>query len=94
MNKELLQVLAAVTEEEKRFLEGASEINRSIYMENSHNVVNRKKLLDQNKLISVRVHSRFVHFLLDIVGVVCGKELCFSVDCCGVTAEICKNGGS
>jgi AraC-like DNA-binding protein/mannose-6-phosphate isomerase-like protein (cupin superfamily) len=62
MNKELFNALATITEEEKRFLEGANEINRNIYMESSHNVVNSKKLLDQNKLISVRVHSRFVHF--------------------------------
>lgn len=62
MNKELLNALAELSEEEKGFLAGKNEINRNIYMESSHNVVNSKKLLAQDKLITVRVHSRFVHF--------------------------------
>lgn len=62
MNKELLKSLAAITEEERTFLEGASEIDRNIYMSSERNVVNSKKMLAQDKLITVRVHSRFVHF--------------------------------
>ena len=62
MNKELLSALAQLSEEEKGFLAGENEINRNIYMESSYNVINSKKLLAQDKLITVRVHSRFVHF--------------------------------
>lgn len=62
MNKELLNSLAKLTDEERDFLAGKNEINRDIYMESSHNVINSKKLLAHDKLITVRVHSRFVHF--------------------------------
>lgn len=62
MNKELLKIITAVTDEEKSFLAGSNEINRNIYMSDGANVINSKKLLSQNKLITVRAHSRFVHF--------------------------------
>ena len=62
MNKELLRSLAAFSAEERDFLAGKNEIDRDIYMGGTHNVVNSKKLLAHDKLITVRVHSRFVHF--------------------------------
>ena len=62
MNKDLLSALAKFSDEERDFLAGKNEIDRNIYMASSHNVVNSKKLLASDKLISVRVHSRFVHF--------------------------------
>lgn len=62
MNKDLLSSLAVLSDEERDFLAGKNEIDRSLYMESPHNVVNSKKLLSHGKLITVRVHSRFVHF--------------------------------
>ena len=62
MNKDLLRSLAGLSDEERDFLAGKNEIDRNIYMDSSHNVVNSKKLLAHDKLITVRVHSRFVHF--------------------------------
>lgn len=62
MDKQLLEKLSVVTEEEQQILKNNSEIDPNIYMENSGNVINSKKLLGQGKLITIRPHTRFVHF--------------------------------
>ena len=62
MRAEILEKLAAVTEEEKRILAGEKNIDRSLYMEGQSDTVNSKKLLFEGKLITVRPHTRFVHF--------------------------------
>ena len=62
MKAELLEKLTPVTEEERRFLDGEKNIDRSIYMEGQGDTVNSKKLLMDGKLITVRPHTRFVHF--------------------------------
>lgn len=62
MKAELLEKLTPVTEEERRFLDGEKNIDRSIYMEGQGDTVNSKKLLIDGKLITVRPHTRFVHF--------------------------------
>ncbi|MCC8016365.1 MAG: AraC family ligand binding domain-containing protein, partial [Clostridiales bacterium] len=43
-------------------LNGETEINRNIYMQDTLNIINSKKLLSQGKLISMRPHTRFIHF--------------------------------
>lgn len=62
MTEELLQELRKITPEEQRILDGKSEIEREIYSSSSENVFEAKKLLDAGRLISVRPHTRFVHF--------------------------------
>ncbi|MBQ3053043.1 MAG: helix-turn-helix domain-containing protein [Clostridia bacterium] len=62
MNSELLNKLLTITEEEQNLIKLENKINRNFYMDSELNVVNSKKLLDKNKLITVRPHTRFVHF--------------------------------
>ncbi len=62
INKILLDKLSDITPEEKKLLEGTKTIERNIYMSPSGNVVNAKKLLEAGKLITIRPHTRFVHF--------------------------------
>ncbi len=62
MNQALLQKLSAVTEEEKRILAGETQIDRSIYMDGSRDVISGDKLLPSGRIITVRPHTRFVAF--------------------------------
>jgi AraC-like DNA-binding protein len=62
MNKELLSAISVITDEEIAFLHGVKKIDRNKYMLGEKNVINSKKMLEQNKLISIRPHPRFVHF--------------------------------
>lgn len=61
MDKSLLSYLSQITDEERRLLE-SGEIDRTIYMEDGTNTINAKKLLRAGKLITMRPHTRFVHF--------------------------------
>lgn len=62
MNAELLARLKGITEEEQAILHGRTTIDRDIYMQGQDNTVNAKKLLSSGKLITVRPHTRFIHF--------------------------------
>lgn len=62
MNNDMLEMMMVITPEEKDILEGKNTIDKNIYMETSSNIVDRKKLLEHDKLIQVRPHTRFVHF--------------------------------
>ncbi len=62
LNQQVLETLAAVTAEEQSILEEHKGIDRSLYMESGGSVVSGKKLLEPTKLITVRPHTRFVHF--------------------------------
>ena len=62
MNQEILQKLSPVTEEEKRILAGQTQIDRSIYMDGSRDVISGEKLLKPGQLIDVRPHTRFIRF--------------------------------
>lgn len=61
MNDALLESISCISREESEILSGRREIDRDIYMEKP-NVVDAKKLLESGKLISVRTHTRFIHF--------------------------------
>ena len=61
LNKELIDKLKKITAEEKKILKGCN-IDKSIYMENTDNVINSQKILSGGKQIDVRPHTRFVHF--------------------------------
>lgn len=62
IDREMLNALAAITEEEQAILDGKRVIDKSIYTEKGGNVVNAKKLLESGKLITIRPHTRFIHF--------------------------------
>jgi len=49
-------------QEEKAILDGQTTIDRKIYMQGLENTVNSAKLLSAGKLITMRTHTRFIHF--------------------------------
>ncbi len=58
----LLKQLSVITAEEQEILDGRSNINRDIYMQGQKSTVNSRKLLASGKLITIRPHTRFIHF--------------------------------
>lgn len=62
MDRELLDKLCIVTPEEWAILDGRTTIDRDIYMQGQSNTINAKKLLASGKLITIRPHTRFIHF--------------------------------
>ncbi len=63
MNREILENLKKLNEEEVEIKKGLTQINRDIYMSKTYsNIIDSKKLLEKGKLITVRPHTRFVHF--------------------------------
>ena len=49
MDRELLKKLSSVTEEERRILAGQTQIDRSLYMDGTRDVISGDKLLPQGK---------------------------------------------
>ncbi len=76
---EILKQLSTTTEEENSILSGAESIDRKLYMASESNIINSKKLLDEGKLITIRPHTRFIHFpkhrhdYIEVVYMCCGK---------------------
>ena len=64
MQKELLEKLREITEEEKRILNGEAEVDRDLYTSGKDFTVDSSKMLEEGKLIAVRTHTRFIHFPL------------------------------
>lgn len=62
LNSDLLDRLSVITKEEQLFLNGEKDIDRSFYMTSSDNVINHDKFLNDGSPISMRPHTRFVHF--------------------------------
>lgn len=62
MNTDLLARLRRITPEEEAILDGRSTIDRGIYMQGHGNTINAGKLLASGKLITLRTHTRFIHF--------------------------------
>ena len=62
MHAELLERLRSITSEEQAILDGRTTIDREIYMQGQGTTVNSRKLLSSGKLITVRSHTRFIHF--------------------------------
>ena len=61
INEKILKRLMPITDEERAILSG-EEIDKSIYTNGNANVISSKKLMEEGKLITVRPHTRFVHF--------------------------------
>ena len=62
MDEKLLHKLGIITEEEQAILDGRLTIDRQLYMQGMDNTINAKKLLATGKLITLRPHTRFIHF--------------------------------
>lgn len=62
MDSDLLCRLQGITPEEQAILQGRDTIDRALYMPGHENTVSRRKLLETGKLISIRPHTRFIHF--------------------------------
>ncbi len=62
MDTYLLDRLKTVTDEEQRILDGRTSIDRDLYMQGYGNRISSRKLLASGKLITVRPHTRFIHF--------------------------------
>lgn len=62
MDSALFTRLSAVTPEEQAILDGSATIDRRLYMDGGGNTVNAQKLLSAGELITLRPHTRFIHF--------------------------------
>lgn len=62
MHQNILDKLTPITSEENAILKGRESIDRELYMQGQGNTINAKKLLAAGKLITVRPHTRFIHF--------------------------------
>ncbi len=62
MQQSILDKLSAVTGEEREILSGRMDIDRSLYMDGSRDVISGEKLLEKGKLLAIRPHTRFVAF--------------------------------
>lgn len=62
MDKSIWNQLTKITEEEQKILNGETTIDRNLYMQGQGNTINAKKLLAAGKLITIRPHTRFIHF--------------------------------
>ena len=64
VQRELLEQLREITEEERRILNGDAEVDRDLYTSGSDFTIDSNKMLEEGKLIAIRTHTRFVHFPL------------------------------
>ncbi len=62
MDSQLLAQLQQITAEEQAILAGRTSIDRELYMQDHSNTINSRKLLSSGKLITIRPHTRFIHF--------------------------------
>ncbi len=62
MEQSLIERLSVITQEEKEILNGRDGIDRSIYMAEGSDEIDRRLLLEKGKLIALRPHTRFVYF--------------------------------
>ena len=67
MNRELLQKLSEITDEEKEILSGHRQVNRALYYaddgtKRKENIVDSARVLTNGRLIDIRPNVRFVRF--------------------------------
>ena len=62
MHTDLLKQLSVITPEEQCFLDGETDIDRKLYLLDENNMIHSESFLGDRKLITVRPHTRFVHF--------------------------------
>lgn len=62
MDHRILEQLRKISPEEQAILDGQTSVDKALYMHDQGNTINSKKLLRAGKLITVRTHTRFIHF--------------------------------
>ncbi len=62
LDSRILDKLSQITGEEQAILNGRQSIDRSLYMDGSRDIISGRKLLEGDKLIMVRPHTRLIHF--------------------------------
>lgn len=62
MRKDILYKLFELTEEEKSILDGEKKVDQSIYTDDKQFIIDSKKILSEEQLISIRKHTRFIEF--------------------------------
>ncbi len=65
LNKDIMDKLKVITEEERHYLEGQKEIDSYLYQSEVPSdlyTIDSKKLLESGKLVTIRPNTRFVHF--------------------------------
>lgn len=62
VRNEIFERLFPITDEEKAILGGSHEVDKSIYTTHGGSVIRQRKLMAEEKQISVRKHTRFVRF--------------------------------
>ncbi|MBQ7221785.1 MAG: helix-turn-helix domain-containing protein [Synergistaceae bacterium] len=62
MNARIINYLSSITDEEKRILSGQTKIDRNIYMSGDRDIISGDKLLPKGRHITIRPHTRFIHF--------------------------------
>ena len=79
MDQILLEKLSVITSEEQEILDGRRDIDRDIYMHGQDQIINSRKLLSSGKLITIRPHTRFIHFpehthdYVEVIYMYCGE---------------------
>lgn len=64
MNRELLEELSVITDEEQRILDGITGIEKKVYTSGEEFTIDAAKMLEAGELITVRTHTCFAHFPL------------------------------
>jgi len=62
VDQRIVKQLRSISAEEQAILDGRTTIDRGIYMSDSQDVINSRKLLSDGKLITCRPHTRFIRF--------------------------------
>ena len=62
MSENLLLELLQLNDEEKLMLQQKKEVQKELYTSQEHFIVEGERFLNQNTMIMVRKHTRFVHF--------------------------------
>ncbi len=62
INEKLLEQIKQITIEEQKFLDGSTQIDKNIYVEDSDVIIDSRKIINNGKLIQIRPHARFVHY--------------------------------
>ena len=62
MDRKIIEKLSVITDEERRILNGDTEIDRSLYMDGLRDVVSGDRLFSPGRVIMIRPHTRFIDF--------------------------------
>ena len=62
MRQEIIDLISNLTEEEEKILTENSSISKELYTSENEFVVDSAKLLEKDKLIAMRLHTRFAYF--------------------------------